>query len=347
MSKISISKLDILNKITKNDLTIEFDKFIDNSINGTIFHKKAFLNYHPIVRFEDNTLLFYKKGTLIAVFPAAKMINKDNGKTTLKSHPGSSYGGLVIDRTMGIEDTFDLIDSLTNYAKTEDFDYIEFRLPEKIFYNSNLDTIDFCLLNRGYYREAEELSNCIELTQFKGLDFESFVSKFKSDSIFSSNNKVDRNYRHSLPYGLTANFSNDNQDIEQFYDVLAKTLTKFSTKPVHSLEELKTILNTFPDTHIFVVKHNDKVIAGQFLLKVNQNGYHMFYNAMDYDYQNMRPANYGMLHLIYKLAQKGEKYYNLGISTEKGGKFINYGLFDFKESFNSEGVIRTYWKKEL
>lgn len=347
MSKISISKFDTLKIKTKNDLTIEFDKFIDNSINGTIFHKKAFLNYHPIDRFEDNTLLFYKKWTLIAVFPAAKMTNKENGKTTLKSHPGSSYGGLVIDRTMGIEDTFDLIDSLTNYAKNEGFDYIEFRLPEKIFYNSNLDTIDFCLLNRGYYREAEELSNCIVLSQFKGLDFETFVSKFKSNSIFSSKNKVDRNYRHSLNYDLSAEFATNPKDIEQFYNVLTKTLTKFDTKPVHSLDELNKILTTFNETHIFVVKHNDIVIAGQFLLKVNQNGYHMFYNAMDYDYQNMRPANFGMLHLIYKLAQKGEKYYNLGISTEKGGKVINYGLFDFKESFNSEGIIRTYWKKEL
>ena len=342
MNNISIKQFDSHNSLEINN----FDNFIDNSLNGTIFHKKAFLNYHPQDRFEDNSLLFYKKSKLIAVFPAAKMTNNE-GKTTLKSHPGSSYGGLVIDKKMGIADTFDLIDSLTNYARENSFDFIEFRLPEKIFYNSNLDNIDFCLLHLGFYREAEELSNCIELTQFKGLDFESFISKFKSDPLFKSNNKVDRNYRHSLPYNLNAEFTKSQNEIGEFYEVLCKTLTKFNTKPVHSLLELNKILDTFSNTHIFVVKHNEKVIAGQFLLKVNQNGYHMFYNAMDYEFQNMRPANFGMLHLIYNLAQKGEKYYNLGISTEKGGKVINYGLFDFKESFNSEGIIRTYWKKEL
>lgn len=329
-----------------NSNILEFDDFIVKSINGTIFHKKAFLNYHPQDRFIDFTLQFFKKGKLIAVFPAAKLTNSE-GQTTLKSHPGSSYGGLVMNRTLGIEDTFQLIDSLLNYAQVEGFKFIEFRLPEKIFYNANLDNIDFCLLHRGFYREAEELSNCIKLTQFKGLDFDTFVSKFKSDSLFPSKNKVDRNYRHSLPFNLKADFITDKNDIEQFYNVLNKTLTKFDTKPVHSLLELNKILDTFSDTHIFVVKHEDKVVAGQFLLKVNHNGYHMFYNAMDYEYQNMRPANFGMLHLIYKLAQKGEKYYNLGISTEKGGKFINLGLFDFKESFNSEGVLRTYWKKEI
>lgn len=325
---------------------VEFDNFIDNSINGTVFHKKAFLNYHPQDRFNDNTLQFFKKGKLIALFPAAKMVHSD-GKTTLKSHPGSSYGGLVIEKNMGIASTFELIDALIEYAQSKDFDFIEFRLPEKIFYNSNLDNIDFCLLHRGFYREAEELSNCIELTQFKDLDFDKFVTKFRADSLYPSKNKVDRNYRHSLSYNLTADFTKDKNDIEQFYQVLTQTLTKFNTKPVHTLSELNKILDTFSDTHIFVVKFNDKVIAGQFLLKVNNNGYHMFYNAMDYEYQNMRPANFGMLQLIYKLSQNGEKYYNLGISTEKGGKFINYGLFDFKESFNSEGILRTYWKKEL
>lgn len=339
----------------KNQKISFFDNFIDNSINGTIFHKKKFLEYHnynkSIDKFEDNTLLFYKNNKLICVFTAANIYkettdlsNENNQKIKiLKSHPGSSYGGFIFFAHPNLELTFEIIDSLIEYSKTKNYSYIEFRNAEKIFNKTNIDVVDFCLTHRGFVREAEELSNCIYLPQFRGLAFDEYLNNFHT----SSKNKVKRNYKIAQNNGLISNFTIDTKEIEEFYQVLCKTLTKFNTKPVHTLEELLYLTNNLEEARVYVVKYNDKIIGGQFVINVNLKGYHMFYNAMDYDYQNLKPSNFGMINLIFELSKTNAEYYNLGISTENGGKVINYGLFDFKESFRSDSVLRTYWKKSL
>ena len=56
-----------------SSLASEWDAFVDQQANnGTLFHKRAFLAYHPADRFADDSLLFYKKGKLQAVLPAAR-----------------------------------------------------------------------------------------------------------------------------------------------------------------------------------------------------------------------------------------------------------------------------------
>lgn len=337
MNYIQVSKLN-----TVRDGNNIFDEFIDHSINGTIFHKQKFLAYHGDDKFVDNSLLFYSKNKLIAVFPAVKLRTKEN-QLILKSHAGSSYGGLILCDIIGISDTFLLIESLICYAKENNFNAIEFRLSEKIFYKKNLDTLDFCLLHKGFFREAEELSNAVDLKQFKNLNFDDYLNSFSNNS----KNKVLRNYRVAQKYFLTSGFSSLESEVVEFYTILEKTLQKFKVTPVHSLPEIFTLLQTCSEIRLFIVKYENKIIAGQFVFDVNSQGSHMFYNALDYDYKHTRAANFGMVNLIYQLTKENKKYYNLGISTENSGKIINYGLFDFKESFNSEGVIRTYWKKQL
>ena len=39
----------------------EWDEFVDRSCNGTMFHTRRFLNYHPQYRFQDHSLYFQKK----------------------------------------------------------------------------------------------------------------------------------------------------------------------------------------------------------------------------------------------------------------------------------------------
>ena len=51
----------------------EWDDFIHSSSNGTIFHMQSFLSYHIDRQFKDHSLIFEKRGTIIAVFPAAKV----------------------------------------------------------------------------------------------------------------------------------------------------------------------------------------------------------------------------------------------------------------------------------
>ena len=57
----------------------QWEQFVPTSNNGTIFHTRKFLSYHPPERFKDNSLLFFDKEKFIAVFTAADVIKIING----------------------------------------------------------------------------------------------------------------------------------------------------------------------------------------------------------------------------------------------------------------------------
>ncbi len=76
------------------DQNTQWDGFVSSANNGTIFHTRRFLSYHPEERFTDHSIIFNKKGKTISVLPAAEI--SDNGERYLVSHPGASVGSIVI-----------------------------------------------------------------------------------------------------------------------------------------------------------------------------------------------------------------------------------------------------------
>ena len=74
-----------------------WNNFVAKSKNGTFLFHRDFMDYHQD-RFDDYSLLIFKKEKLIAIFPANK-IDK-----ILYSHQGLSYGGLVFKKNTKFEE---------------------------------------------------------------------------------------------------------------------------------------------------------------------------------------------------------------------------------------------------
>ena len=51
----------------------EWDDFIASSVNGTLMQERRFLNYHPMDRFLDHSLIFREGKRILAVLPAAEV----------------------------------------------------------------------------------------------------------------------------------------------------------------------------------------------------------------------------------------------------------------------------------
>jgi len=68
MNSSNSIKLEI--KRYQENFREEWEKFVSESNNGTIFHYQQFLAYHPPGRFEDHNLLFFQKGKLLSLLPA-------------------------------------------------------------------------------------------------------------------------------------------------------------------------------------------------------------------------------------------------------------------------------------
>jgi hypothetical protein len=76
-----------------NDLPNDsWDNFVGESVNGTIFHTRRFLSYHPEERFRDESLVFRRAAKILVVAGGARTWTAG---ATAWSHRGASYGGFV------------------------------------------------------------------------------------------------------------------------------------------------------------------------------------------------------------------------------------------------------------
>jgi len=125
-----------------------WDRFVYRSNNGTIFHTRKFLNYHPSNRFSDHSLIFRKNGKIIALFPAALLAEEDGA--LLASHPGASFGGFVVPEDINLRRSFDLVENLIEYARAHRFAGIDLTLPP-IFYSRKIENyLDFALFKNQF-----------------------------------------------------------------------------------------------------------------------------------------------------------------------------------------------------
>ena len=90
----------------------QWDEFVGQSDNGTMFHTRKFLSYHPNKRFKDASFVILKKGTLYSVFSA--VIMERNGKKILSSHSGASYGGFIHKSNLNLKESFSIVEALVD-----------------------------------------------------------------------------------------------------------------------------------------------------------------------------------------------------------------------------------------
>lgn len=113
-------------------------------------------------------------------------------------------------------------------------------------------------------------------------------------------------------------------------------------QPTHNFEQFQVLLKNIGDDKIklFVAKLNDEIIAGIVLFVVNERAVHAQYIASDHKYQEHRPINAVIDHIIEWAITRKFRFLNLGTPNDHSGTQINHGLLRFKEGFGGRGVLR-------
>jgi hypothetical protein len=292
-----------------------WDEFINNSKNGTIFHTQKFLSYHQD-KFIDTSIMIFKNNNLKALFPAIEFENR------IISHRGSTYGGLIVGIKNNIKDNLEIWETIINYYNK----VIEFRKSEYIFDLYPSQEVEFSAKYLGFKEVNSELSTCLDLDFIK-------LSERRKRAIKKCNN---------------LNIIFDDNDYQTFYNILETNLLKYKTTPTHSLQEIKLLKSLFSKEYqLITIYKNNQMIAGIWLILATKKTAHTFYIAQNYDFKELQPLSCIVKEIIKYLQTKNFKYLNFGISTENGGKDINKGLFEFKESFSGFGVNRYYYRRDL
>jgi Acetyltransferase (GNAT) domain len=311
-----------------------WDAFIGESRNGTFFHTRTFLSYHPDDRFADASLFFQDNGRILAVLPAA--IVEKEGKKTLVSHPGASYGGLVLSKKCGMQQTGEIVDLLTAFAKEKGCSGVTFlRLTLPNLRRWLSDDQEYWLYQKGWKPMRFELSTSYDL---RTLTPETVMESFDP----TTRNKI----RQAEKENLTLAFSDD---FDAFWNLLNKTLDeRHGAKPTHSVEEIKKLRSlTGQDVRLLAAFDGTAMIAGLVVITVHEKALYILYTAQDYSRPKLRAIPLLLRELFIAALTEKRAVLDFGISTEDGGIKVNESLFLFKESFGGQNVRRETWEVVL
>jgi len=300
--------------------------FVERSNNGTVFHSPDFLDYHPEGRFDNHHLVVESSsGKTMAFIPGA--ISQWDDGPWFRSYPGASYGGPVLDDSLGLDKVEKLTDALIKYCRQQGFKGIEMTLPPLPYFRRPHNYIDFSLIKNGFSYRKRELTAVIDLRRLGE----------EIDLGFSQSAR--RGVRKAVKSGLRVVEDND---FSKFYPVLEGNLKeRHNVKPTHTLEELKLLEDLLGRDKVkqFVsVDDSGEVYAGMIMFHCNPRVTLAFYISHNEEHQALRPVNIVYREVINWARKMGYHYLDLGTYTLN--MEVNYGLCRFKESFSARGQFR-------
>ncbi len=303
----------------------EWDSFVEQSNNGTMFHKQAFLEYHPEGKFNFYHLMFRKGKELVAVLPGGI---ENNGKV-FWSPVGASYGSIVT-KDIRFELCIEIVDEMMKYFKRNNFREI-YLIPAPIIYQKNYSkNLEYAMLYRKFDFELHYISHSIDLKH--GKDFLKYFDKTARKTI----HKIFREKKISI---------RESEDYENFHKILTENKKKHNTKPTHSLEDLQRLRELMPEhLHLNLVYYGNEPIAGSLLFLTNSKVALCFYNMLLYEYEKLKPMYLIMYETVRWAVENGYEWVDIGVSQETKAKdpmTPAMSLIHFKERFNSRGILRS------
>lgn len=303
----------------------EWEQFVDMSNNGTMFHKQAFLDYHPQGRFDFLHLMIYKNSQLIGVLPGG---TKDNGKA-FWSPVGASYGSIVT-KDIHFKVALEIVDAIMEYFKVNGFRDI-YLIPPPLVYSINYSQhLEYAMLYRKFDFELHYISHAIDLKH--GSDFFAYFDKTSRKAI----HKIERE-------GLVTIRESD--DYESFNNILIKNKAKYNVKPTHSLGDMLKLKELMPENlRLNLVYYENKPIAGSWLFLCNKKVVLCFYNMLYYEYEHLKPVYLINYETVRWAAENGYEWVDIGVSQDTSAEdpmTPSINLIDFKERFNARGILRS------
>ena len=299
----------------------EWNHFVAKAKNATFLFHRDFMEYHQD-KFDDYSLLIFKKEKLVAVFPA-NIIDK-----TIYSHQGLTYGGLVIHGKLKFQDVLESLRTLLIFLNSNGFETLELKLIPSIYNSLPSDEINYFM----FLLKAELLRR----------DVLSVINL--NEGINISKNRIEgckRAKKHNLEIREANTF-------DEFWNgiLIPNLKSKYNINPVHSIKEITLLKERFPNNiRQFNVYFNDSIVAGATIFETKKVA-HTQYISANNQKNVLGSLDYLHFHLI-KEVFASKKYFDFGISNENQGRNINEGLQFWKEGFGARTITQDFYQVEI
>jgi len=300
----------------------EWNEFVEDSNNGTVFHRQDFLSYHPEGRFARDDKLVYEGRKLVAVLPLSYEAAGDGSKVG-RSPYGASFGG-VVHKELSAKRAHILISCLRERLKADGYSMLHACFPPACYWKACDSTVEYVLLKEVKHRcVGSSLTSVIELH-----------NRLSSQS-------YRRSSRGAQKAGVTVQRSSD---IDTFYELLCETIVeKHGSQITHTREELKLLLDLLGDRlQIFLGMYGGKAISGVLVFENASPCAMAFYNGHRQEFADLNSLNMVLDHVVACFAAD-KNFLDLG-TTDAFDASYNWGLFQFKEGAGGRGYCRNYYE---
>lgn len=298
-----------------------WNQFVSHSKNGTFLFDRNYMDYHSD-RFEDNSLMIYRKGKLYSLLPANKAGN------ILYSHQGLTCGGMIMNDKVTVSESVEMFKVANAFLRECSFTRVVYK-PVPFIYHQHLAQEDLYALFRTV--RARIAGRNISSTIIQS-DKIKFIESRKSG------------IRKALANEVTVRLSSD---LSAFWEILDTNLkNKYGVAPVHSLSEMQLLQSRFPQNIKLYLTYKDDVALGGTLLYITKQVVHTQYISA-----NLEGKELGVLDLFFDHLINHEytnyPYFDFGQSTEQMGNILNESLIFQKEGFGGRGMCYDIYEYEL
>ena len=284
------------------------------SANGTFLHTRRFLNYHKD-RFEDVSMVVRDAdGRIRAVFPAAM---DASDPTRAISHPGATFGGLVTDPGVTGDAYRDLFEAVLEAYAALGLATIAYRAVPAAYHVVPAEEDLYWLWRLGGTLESRQLSACVDLKKRRKRRIREYA---RSEAVCEL-----RSGARYLP---------------ELWAVVEATLrARHGTGPVHDVGEIVELASAFPDEIETLVALSGRRVVGGAVLFCSTNVVHMQYGISSPEGMALHSADLLVRRSIEIARERGARYFDFGISTDRDGTGLNEGLHRFKMKTGAGTIV--------
>jgi hypothetical protein len=299
------------------DHKIQWDDFIGRSKNATFLFHRDYMDYHQD-RFRDHSLMVLSDSRLIAVLPA----NEKDG--LIYSHGGLSYGGLVLEPDVKLEEVLRSFFHVLKYCVEAGFkEFIYKCFPVYLAdVPAQEDTYAFHLLEASLIRRD---SGCVSALAHQ-LPYQQ---------------RRMRGIKKAEKAGV---WVRENKNPSFFWEnILTPTLhERHQLMPVHTLSEMQLLISRFSSNIRIFEAGQQQATAGTVIYETRNTAHAQYIAATS------QGRDTGALDLLFSTLLnetfKHKQFFSFGISNENDGKYLNRGLQDWKEGFGGRTYAQDFYK---
>lgn len=297
-----------------------WDDFIDRARNGVFLFRRGYMDYHAD-RFTDFSLLFFDEDRLAAVMPASV---RDG---IVSSHGGLTFGGVISDARMRTAVILGLFDALRDYLRSQGMARLIYKAVPHIYHRMPAEEDLYALYRVGARLVRRDVSSTI----WTGEPAEPTKGRRWS---------LKRAKAHGLEVG-------ESRDFRAFMALEEEHLRKkYDVRPTHTGDEMELLASRFPDNiRLFTAARAGRLLGGVLVYQSRRVAHAQYIAAND------EGRELGCLDVVLDWLLRGVyaamPYFDFGISTEQGGRHLNGGLIDNKESYGARAVTYDFYEWDV